>query len=78
MGIFFIFFIFLCVHEAQGVYTLSFAVLLAAGSPCEYLCGLRCCSWVLAVFVLSFCCCSSVVEHVLGKDGVMGSNPISS
>ena len=23
-------------------------------------------------------CCSSVVEHVLGKDGVMGSNPISS
>jgi hypothetical protein len=24
------------------------------------------------------CCCSSVVEHVLGKDGVMGSNPISS
>ena len=27
---------------------------------------------------LGFCCCSSVVERVLGKDEVMGSNPISS
>ena len=27
---------------------------------------------------LSFRCCSSVVERVLGKDEVMGSNPISS
>ena len=30
------------------------------------------------VMGLNFCCCSSVVERVLGKDEVMGSNPISS
>ncbi len=32
----------------------------------------------LRFWAKAFCCCGSGVEHVLGKDEVMGSNPISS
>ncbi len=70
-----------------GLYTLLFAKV--SGMPNPYISiPARGKSRIKSVFdslLMGFdsgigesCCCSSVVEHVLGKDGVMGSNPISS